>query len=98
VEVEMKESVGWRVDAIEEGMAAIEDRAGRRFDIPLEVLPADVREGQVLAVEIARGAAEGEVRLRIVLDREATERAFARSVEQLRGIPEQNDPGGDIHL
>lgn len=94
----MKRSMGWRVDAIEEGMAAIEDRAGRRFDVPLEVLPADVREGHVLAVEVVGGDSGGDVRLRVSLDQEATERAFARSVEQLRNMPEQNDPGGDIHL
>ena len=87
----------WRIDAIEEGAAAIEEAGAPRRTVPRWILPTDAREDDMLAVRRER-TAEGEMILRIRIDREATARALERSIQQIRSIPPQNDPGGDIHL
>jgi hypothetical protein len=86
----------WRIDEIEGEVAAIEVE-GRRIDVPRAILPAGAREDWILAVEVEAGE-DGASVVRISYDRAATEAALARSVEQLRRIPRQDDPGGDIHL
>jgi hypothetical protein len=88
----------WRIDAFEEGMAAIEDEHGRLLHVPREFLPPDSREDHVLAVVIETSPDGTERRLRIAYDREETERRLRRSIEQIRNLPPQNDPGGDIRL
>lgn len=86
------QEVHYVVDSIEEGIAALEAESGV-LHLPVARLPADVREGQVLAV--SRG--EGD-ELRIRIDHAATAAALARSRAQLDALPRQNDPGGDITL
>lgn len=85
----------WTVDAIEEGIAALEAE-GKLLHLPLELLPAGVREGDVLAVDREEQVDASTLRIRI--DRAATEAALQRSREQLRSIRPANDPGGDIVL
>jgi hypothetical protein len=87
--------MSWVVDAIEEGMAALESD-GRLLHLPVAVLPAGVREGDVLAVEWS-AESDGCV-LRIRPDRAATEAALQRSRDQLRAMRPANEPGGDIVL
>ena len=86
----------WRIDEMEGDVAAIEVEGGR-VDVPRAILPAGAREDWILAVEVEAGE-DGSSVVRISYDREATEAALARSVEQLRRIPRQDDPGGDIYL
>jgi hypothetical protein len=85
----------WVVDAIEEGMGALE-ADGRLLHLPLALLPAGVREGDVLVVHRTEQADESTLRIRI--DRAATEAALQRSRDQLRAMRPTNDPGGDIVL
>ncbi|MBA3889506.1 MAG: DUF3006 domain-containing protein [Gemmatimonadaceae bacterium] len=85
----------WTVDSLEEGIAAVEEDGGRMLHVPAWLLPDGVREGQVLSVQVEQRTGTSVVTVQ--LDRDATERAFARSREQLRG-PTGNDPGGDIVL
>jgi hypothetical protein len=85
----------WTVDAIEEGVAALQ-AGGKLLHLPLALLPTGVREGDVLAVERTEQADEST--LRIQIDRTATEAALRRSRDQLRAMRPANDPGGDIIL
>jgi hypothetical protein len=86
----------WRIDEMEGDVASVEVD-GRLVDVPRAILPAGAREDWILAVEVD-AAADGASTVRIAYDRAATEAALARSREQLRRIPKQDDPGGDIHL
>lgn len=85
----------WTVDAIEEGIAALE-RDGTLLHLPLALLPAGVREGDVLAVD--REEEVDACTLRIRIDRAGTQAALQRSRDQLRSVRPANDPGGDIVL
>lgn len=85
----------WTVDAIEEGIAAIEAE-GRLLHLPVTLLPAGVREGDVLSVDRDQDG-DGCV-LRIRVDHDATRAALDRSRAQLDAIRPTNDPGGDIVL
>ena len=87
--------VRWTVDAIEEGVAALE-ADGKLLHLPLALLPTGVREGDMLAVERAEQVDGSTLRIRI--DRAATEAALQRSRDQLRAMRPANDPGGDIVL
>lgn len=85
----------WVVDSIEEGVAAVHEDGERLLHVPAWILPAGVKEGDVLAV--TRAAEGGAATLRLALDPAATEAALRRSREQL-GRLSRNDPGGDIVL
>ncbi len=89
----MSTRMTWVVDAIEEGMAALE-AGGRLLHLPVTLLPAEVREGDVLAVQWTADA-NGCV-LHIRPDPAATEAALQRSRDQLRAMRPANDPGGDL--
>jgi hypothetical protein len=85
----------WVIDSVEEGIAAVHQEDGRLVRVPAWILPAGVREGDVLSVE--HSAADGASSLRITLDRAATDDALRRSADQLeRRLG--HDPGGDILL
>ncbi len=84
----------WTVDAVEEGIAAIE-ADGKLLHLPLALLPAGVREGDVLAVDREEQADAATLHIRI--DRAATEAALQRSRDKLRSV-RPGDPGGDIVL
>jgi hypothetical protein len=85
----------WTIDAIEEGIVALE-ADGKLLHLPLALLPAGVREGDVLVVDREEQADASTLRIRI--DRAATEVALQRSRDQLRAVRPANDPGGDIVL
>jgi hypothetical protein len=85
----------WVVDSVEEGVAAVHQDDGRLVRVPVWILPAGTREGDVLSVE--HSAAEGASSLRITIDRAATGDALRISREQVeRRLP--HDPGGHIVL
>lgn len=85
----------WTVDSIEEGIAAVEEQDGRMIRVPAWLLPDGVREGDVVAV--TREGEHDAAVLTFRVDREATERALARSREQVSRL-RSRDPGGDIVL
>ena len=92
----MSDTRRWTVDSVEEGIAAVLDDAGRLVHLPVWLLPAATREGDVLALE-RTPAGDDACSLRITLDRAATDEALRISREQVeRGLP--HDPGGDIVL
>ena len=78
----------WAINAIDEGVAAIELPNGKVIHLPVSLLPSGVREGQVLRVSIG-------------VDTAATSRELAASAEQVkkgRNASRKIDPGGDITL
>ena len=85
----------WVVDAIEEGIASIEEAGERLVPFPAWLLPDGVREGDVLRVE--RTDEGGASVVRIHTDAAATGDALRRSREQLQRLA-RGDGGGDIHL
>ena len=87
----------WTVDAIEEGVAAVE-QDGRLRHVPVSLFPADVKEGDIVDVRVEQ-MKDGAARTTITIDRAATEKARRRSEEQVaRSARQPNDPGGDIVL
>lgn len=85
----------WVVDVIEDGSASIEIDGRMVTPVPAWMLPAGVREGDVLSVSHAR--AEAKSSLVIQIDLEAKEKALAKSAKQV-SRKSRNDPGGDIKL
>jgi hypothetical protein len=85
----------WVVDSMEEGVAAVEEDGARMLYVPAWLLPATVREGDVLRVSRRHEGAAAT--LRIEVDAVATGDALARSREQVSRLS-RNDPGGDIVL
>jgi hypothetical protein len=85
----------WTIDGIEEGIVALE-ADGKLLHLPLALLPAGVREGDVLIVDREEQVDASALRIRI--DRAATEAALQRSRDQLAAVRPVNDPGGDIVL
>lgn len=85
----------WVIDAIEAGVARVEDDAGRWFELPAALLPNGVRAGDVLRVVAMRGGEQALVRLvRDPGERRRRESAALERLERLRG----RDPGGDLEL
>jgi hydrogenase maturation factor len=85
----------WVVDVIEDGSASIEVDGRTVTPIPQWLLPAGVREGDVLSVTHDRG--EEKSALLIETDPEAKKKALDRSAQQV-GRKSKNDRGGDISL
>lgn len=85
----------WVVDSIEEGVAAVEEDGARMLHVPAWLLPAAVREGDVLRVERRDEGAGSTVRFEV--ERSATDDARDRAREQVSRLS-RTDPGGDIVL
>ena len=89
----------WTVDGIEEGMARVEADGGVMLTVPLWLLPASVRERQVLSVTRTGGAGSSVVT--ITVDDSATSSALAASkasVEKIARESKKRDAGGDVAL
>jgi hypothetical protein len=91
----------WAVDAIEEGMARIEEDGERMISVPLHLLPAGVREGQVLQVSAAPGEDRGTLVVTVAADEEATAESLAKSkatTARAMAQSRKRDRGGDVAL
>jgi hypothetical protein len=91
----------WAVDAIEEGMARIEEDGERMITVPLYLLPSGVREGQVLQVSPAPGKDRGTLVVTVAADEEATAESIAKSKATMARAMAQSrkrDRGGDVAL
>ncbi len=64
----------WIVDRIEERLVVVQTEDGTALDIPLWLLPADVREGDVITIATTDSGSVRRLELRI--DEAATEAAF----------------------
>jgi len=91
----------WAVDGIEDGVARIEEDGERMITVPAYLLPAGVREGQLLRVTSTAGEEKGSLVVTVALDVEATADALARSkttVARAMAQSRKRDPGGDVSL
>jgi hypothetical protein len=91
----------WAIDAIEEGMARIEEDGGRMITVPAYLLPAGVREGQVLQVSSVPGEDRGTLVVTVAADEEATSESLAKSKATMARAMAQSrkrDRGGDVAL
>jgi len=91
----------WTVDGIEEGMARIEEDGERMITVPVYLLPAGVREGQVLQVSSAPGEERGSLIVTVAADETAEAESLARSkatVARASAQSRKRDPGGDVAL
>ena len=91
----------WAVDAIEEGMARIEEDGERMITVPVYLLPAGVSEGQVFDVTTAVGKAKGTLVVTVAADEAATAESVAKSKATMARAMAQSrkrDRGGDVAL
>ena len=84
------------VDRIEGDLAVVETGEGQMLDLPEWLLPAGVREGDVVVVQSSM-AEDGARRLELRVDRDATAAARSEAVRMLERL-RSRDPGGDIEL
>jgi hypothetical protein len=90
----------WRIDGIEEDVARVEEDGERMITIPRHLLPAGVREGQVVRVTRATSG-RGSVTLTMTIDDAGTAAEAARSRAQTSAIlarSKKRDPGGNVSL
>lgn len=91
----------WVVDGIDEGMARIEEDGDRMITVPVHLLPAGVREGQVLRVVSAAGEQPGSLTITVTIDPKAAAAAMAKSkaaTERAMAASKRRDRGGDVAL
>src|SRR5690349_6343061 len=91
----------WAIDGISEGMARIEEDGERMITLPVYLLPAGVREGQILQVTTAPGEGKGTLVVTVAADEEATAESLAKSKATMAGAmakSRKRDAGGDVAL
>jgi hypothetical protein len=91
----------WAIDAIEEGMARIEEDGERMITVPVYLLPAGVGEGQILDVTTAVGKEKGTLVVTVAADEAATAESRAKSKATMARAMAQSrkrDRGGDVAL
>ncbi|HEX6599249.1 MAG TPA: DUF3006 domain-containing protein [Gemmatimonadaceae bacterium] len=91
----------WAIDAIEEGMARIEEDGERMITVPVYLLPAGVGEGQILDVTTAVGKEKGTLVVTVAADEAATAESLAKSKATMARAMAQSrkrDRGGDVAL
>ena len=86
----------WTVDALEDDVARLEPDDGEPFVMPRRLLPEQLRAGDVLRVELARGAQHAT--LELVLDEAATRARLDRSAEQIAEAERLTEGRGDVAL
>jgi hypothetical protein len=90
----------WAVDGIEEGMARIEEDGAGVITVPVCLLPAGVREGQILRVTSVPGE-KGTLVVTVAADEAATAESLAKSKSTMAGAmarSRKRDAGGDVAL
>ena len=91
----------WAIDSIEEGMARIEEDGGRMLTVPVAMLPAGAKEGQLLRVTMSQDHGGESVPISITIDLAATAAALKKSAAttaQAMKNSAKRDPGGDVTL
>ena len=89
----------WVIDAIEEGIARMEQDGGAMVTLPAWLLPAGATERQILTV--TRSATRDTATLTITVDAGATSKALAASnseVDNMKKASKTGDAGGDVAL
>ena len=86
----------WTVDTIDETVARLESEDGEPLVLPRRLLPEQLREGDVLRVELVRGAQHATVEL--VLDETEMRARLERSAEQVAEAGRLTKGKGDVAL
>ena len=86
----------WTVDALDGDVARLESEDGEPLALPRRLLPEQLRAGDVLRVEMARGAQHAT--LELVIDEGATRDRHERSAEQLAEADRLTQGTGDVSL
>ena len=91
----------WSVDSIEEGTVRVEEDGSRMLSVSLSVLPAGIREGQILRVSRSLTADDQPIVHSVAIDSAATAAALdasARKTAQAAAESRKGDRGGDVTL
>lgn len=91
----------WVIDALEEGMARIEEDGERMITVPVHLLPAGVGEGQVLELTSTPGDRKGALVITVTVDEAAAAEALAKSkatMARAMARSRKRDAGGDVAL
>jgi hypothetical protein len=91
----------WVIDGLEEGMVRVEEDGARMIVVPRYLLPAGVREGQVVRVTRGEGKSDESATFTVVVDEKATAKALRRSKERTTAAmaaSKKRDSGGDVAL
>ena len=89
----------WVIDAIEEGVARVEQDGGPMLTVPAWLLPAGATEGQLFSVSRTDSAAGCTIA--VTMDAAGTSAAIAASsvtVEKMTKSSKKRDAGGDVAL
>ena len=90
----------WAVDGLEEDTARVEEDGSRVMNVPRQLLPSGVKEGDVLRVT-RRESKSGAVQLTIEIDAAATRDAIEASkasVAKTMATSKKRDQGGNVSL
>jgi hypothetical protein len=92
----------WVVDSIEESVASVEIDGNTMMTVPRWLLPADVHQGDALAVRHSRPSGGRRSALTIEIDDQRTRAGLDESAAQVAKTRaaqgSATDPGGDIAL
>jgi hypothetical protein len=91
----------WVIDALDEGVARVEEDGARMIVVPRYLLPTGAHEGQLLRVTRGEGKSKTSVTITIVVDEKGTAREMRRSKEMTAATlaaSKKRDPGGDVAL
>ena len=86
----------WTVDAIDDEVVRLESEHREPLVLPRRLLPEQLREGDVLRVELVRGAQHATVEL--VLDEAEMRARLERSAEQVAEADRLTTGKGDVAL
>ena len=86
----------WTVDAIDDEVVRLESEHHEPLVLPRRLLPEQLRAGDVLRVELMRGAQHATVEL--VLDEAEMRARLERSAEQLAEADRLTTGKGDVAL
>ena len=86
----------WTVDALDDSVARLESEDGEPLVLPRRLLPELLEPGDVLRVELVRGAHHATVEL--VLDEAETKARLERSGEQIAEAERLTRGEGDVAL
>ena len=86
----------WTVDALDADVARLESEEGAPLVLPRRLLPEPLREGDVLRVELVRGALHAT--LELVLDEGEMRARLERSAEQVAEAGLLTKGKGDVEL
>lgn len=91
----------WSIDAIEEGIARIEEDGARMLTVPSHLLPVAATAGQLLRVTRTAGQSTDAVVITIAVDHAGTSAALeksARTTAEAMKHSAKRDPGGNVTL